>query len=114
MKKIKMTPIRKKLIEIFQNANKPLSHVDVNEIMVISRATFYRNTLILEEQDIIKSLEGNDKRRYFEIYRNKHAHFICTKCNKIECLEDTQIDLKNKSVTNVSIYGICENCMKKY
>lgn len=107
---IRITPIRKQLLEIFKYAKKPMSHIDVNEIMKISRATFYRNTLQLEKMGVLDSLDGQDKRRYFEIKQKQHAHFICNICNSIECVEMQNISLKNKTVTSIIINGKCSNC----
>ena len=79
----------------------------------MDKATFYRNITKFEEENIISSFESNDKKRYFEIQKTKHSHFICTNCSQIECIhEKLNFDLKNYQVDNIIIKGLCPKCLK--
>ena len=69
---------------------------------------------IFEEENLINSFESNDKKRYFEIKKNQHSHFICTNCSKIECIhEKLNLTLPEYKIENIIIKGICKECLKK-
>jgi Fur family ferric uptake transcriptional regulator len=112
-KNIKLTNARKAILEILVNSDKPLSYEDIKNELSMDKATFYRNITKFEEENIISSFESNDKKRYFEILKTKHSHFICTECSKIECIhEKLNLNLQNYQIDNIIIKGICPNCLK--
>ena len=92
-KNIKLTTARVALLEILQEAKKPLSYEDIKSDISMDKATFYRNIAKFEEQGILNSFESNDKKRYFELCLVPHSHFVCVSCNKIECLNVENIKL---------------------
>lgn len=111
-KTIKLTTARRAILEILVNSNKPLSYEDVKDSLAMDKATFYRNITKFEDENIISSFESNDKKRYFEIQKTKHAHFICNVCSKIECIhENLNINIKDHQIDNIIIKGICPNCL---
>lgn len=110
-KKIKLTSARVALLEILQEAKKPLSYEDIKADISMDKATFYRNIAKFEEQGILNSFESNDKKRYFELRLIPHAHFVCVSCNKIECLSDLDIKLDGYVVNNVIVNGKCKDCV---
>jgi len=110
-KNIKLTTARISLIDIFNKAKKPLSYEDIKSNINMDKATFYRNMSLFEEEDIINSFESNDKKRYFELKINPHAHFVCLSCNKVECIDDLNINLDGYKVNNVIVNGKCKNCI---
>jgi Fur family ferric uptake transcriptional regulator len=110
---IKLTTARKAILENLINSNKPLSYEDIKDKLPMDKATFYRNIIKFEEDGIINSFESNDKKRYFEIQKTKHSHFICNICSKIECIHDNlNINIKDHQIDNIIIKGICPNCLK--
>jgi len=111
---IKLTSARKSILEILVNSNKPLSYEDMREYISMDKATFYRNITIFEEENLISSFESNDKKRYFEIKKTQHAHFICSLCSKIECIhEKLDFVMPGYKIENIIIKGICKNCMEE-
>lgn len=113
-KNIKLTTARKVILEILVNSDKPLSYEDIKNELSMDKATFYRNITKFEEENMINSFESNDKKRYFEIQKTKHSHFICTTCSKIECIhQELDLNLKDYQVDNIIIKGICPNCLIK-
>jgi Fur family ferric uptake transcriptional regulator len=111
---IKLTSARKSILEILINSNKPLSYEDMKENISMDKATFYRNISIFEEENLVSSFESNDKKRYFEIQKTQHSHFICSLCSKIECIhEKLDFNLSGYKIENVIIKGICKNCLKE-
>lgn len=108
---IKLTTARKEILEIFIDASRPLSYRDIASMISMDKATFYRNVSIFEEQNIMSSFESNDKKRYFEIAKVAHGHFICNLCNQVECLQsDMDLKLEGYLVENIIIKGLCPQC----
>ena len=111
-KNIKLTTARKAILEVLINSNKPLCYEDVKDDLTMDKATFYRNITIFEDEGIVNSFESNDKKRYFEIQKTKHSHFICNVCSKIECIhEKLDVNIKGHQIDNIIIKGICPNCL---
>ena len=109
---IKLTTARKSILELLVNSNKPLSYEDMKDNISMDKATFYRNITIFEEENLISSFESNDKKRYFEIKKTQHSHFICSSCSKIECIhEKVDFHLPNYKIENIIIKGICKDCL---
>lgn len=110
---IKLTTARTAILEVLVNAQKPLSYEDIKDKISMDKATFYRNISKFEEENLLDSFESNDKKRYFEIKKNPHAHFICSSCSSVECLNDeTQIQLPFYKIENIIIKGICPSCLE--
>lgn len=113
-KTIKLTTARRAILEIFVDSNKPLSYEDVKSKLSMDKATFYRNITKFEDENIISSFESNDKKRYFEIPKTKHSHFICNDCSKIECIhKELGIDIPGHQIDNIIIKGTCPDCLNK-
>ena len=111
---VKLTSARKAILEAFLKSKHPLSYEDLKEELSMDKATFYRNISIFEDKNIISSFESNDKKRYFEIKKSEHSHFICTVCSKIECIhEKPDFNLTGYKIDNIVIKGICPNCFTK-
>jgi Fur family ferric uptake transcriptional regulator len=110
-KNLKLTTARKEMLEIFFRAKKPLSFEEVKDQLSMDKATFYRNIAKFEDESIINSFESNDKKRYYEVRKFPHAHFICNICNKIECLNgvlDVKID--KYVIQDMILKGVCKKC----
>lgn len=107
---IKLTTARVAILEILEKANKPLSYEDIKADISMDKATFYRNISKFEDEGLLNSFESNDKKRYFELQGKHHAHFVCTNCNNVECIDKLSIDLEGYTVNNVIINGICKSC----
>ena len=114
IKNIKLTTARKSILELLIDSNKPLSYEDMKEHISMDKATFYRNITIFEEESLVSSFESNDKKRYFEISKTPHSHFICSSCSKIECIhKKIDFNLPEYKIENIIIKGICKYCLNK-
>ena len=110
-KKLKLTTARVELLELFSSANKPLSYEDLKCKISMDKATFYRNISKFEDKSIVSSFESNDKKRYYEIQKKPHSHFICNLCNNIECTHITNdIDIDGYIIEDVIYRGVCKTC----
>ena len=107
---IKLTTARVKLLETLQEANRPMCYEEIKKDISMDKATFYRNITKFEEAGILNAFESNDKKRYFEVKVNPHAHFVCVSCNGVECINDIDISLQGYEINNVIINGKCATC----
>ena len=110
-KNIKLTTARVKLLEILEEANRPLCYEEIKKDISMDKATFYRNISKFEEEGILNAFESNDKKRYFELKLKPHAHFLCLECNRVECIKDIDISLPGYEINNVIINGKCQDCL---
>ena len=110
-KNIKLTTARVKLLEILKEADRPLCYEEIKNDISMDKATFYRNISKFEEEGILNAFESNDKKRYFEVKLNAHAHFVCVTCNVVECIKSVDIALPNYEINNVIINGKCPSCL---
>lgn len=111
-KNLKLTSARRELLEIFLKENRPLSFDDIKNKLTMDKATFYRNVSKFESVDLVSSFESNDKKRYYELQKTPHAHFICNTCNSIECIEAKELNLEGYKVMDIIYKGICKRCLK--
>ena len=89
----------------------------------ISLGTVYRNLSLLADIGEIKKLPGIAGADHFDGRTDRHCHFICTCCNRIEDMEDIGIEHfiettdKNfqGKITDctASFFGICKDCLEK-
>jgi len=110
-KNLKLTTARIEILEKLLRATKPLCYEELKDEISMDKATFYRNITKFEEKLIINSFESNDKKRYFEVNQLQHPHFICSRCNKIECIkEPLNFNLAGYTIENIILKGICKEC----
>ncbi|MDD2905116.1 MAG: transcriptional repressor [Sulfurimonas sp.] len=110
-KNLKLTTARKELLGIFVASSKPLCFEDIKSKLNMDKATFYRNVSKFESEAILNSFESNDKKRYYEINESAHAHFVCNRCNQIECLkEKLDYKLRGYIIADVIFKGVCKQC----
>lgn len=109
--KLKLTSARKEILEILSSSDRPLSYEDIKNDISMDKATFYRNVTKFQNENLVNSFESNDKKRYFEMKKNPHPHFICTVCKDIECLDILEdLNITNRTVENIIILGKCKKC----
>ncbi len=110
-KNLKVTSARKELLEVLTSKKNPISFDDIKDDISMDKATFYRNISTFESESIVSSFESNDKKRYYEMQKFPHAHFICNSCNTIECLKGIfDVKIENYIIQDMIIKGICEKC----
>lgn len=110
-KNLKLTSARRELLEIFFHSVKPLSFEDVRSRISMDKATFYRNVSKFEEEEIISGFDSHDKKRYYELSTTPHAHFICKKCDDIECIDEQfSLTLDGYIVEDIILKGLCKEC----
>lgn len=123
----KITAVRENILRTFFDIPYPLSvpelisklqKFDLNP----NKTTLYREIDFLIEQEIIQEIDfGEGKKRYEIKSEHCHHHLVCTKCQKIECveLEDNMHEIVERleEKTDFKIYehmleffGLCKEC----
>lgn len=120
---LRLTTHRKKVYDILNNTNKPLSCEMIYEKVEkenINLSTIYRAIDYFFENDLVLKFHFNNKSYYILNQDHNHSHyFICTNClkmDKIKCnMKDIITDLKetkNYQILNheMTVYGLCDLC----
>ncbi|WP_448375982.1 Fur family transcriptional regulator [Fervidobacterium sp.] len=115
-------------VEIIEYLSESYAHPSADEIYdhfvkekklpVLSRATVYNTLRALASAGLVKVIITPDAIRY-DFVRHNHHHFYCTKCKKIY---DVELDVELPNITNIdghevqnvqlTLVGICSNCLK--
>ena len=124
--KLKRTSCREGIIKVIMNAGHALSEEEINKRLEgnYDRSTFYRSFKTLEEHHILHKIVVDHQLVKYALdnsvtSKEKHAHFFCTDCNTVRCLDDIQIvePTLPKGYTSfeceIIIKGRCNQCNKK-
>jgi len=92
------TRTRTAVLDILTGAGRPLSHDEVASALDAAdiahdRVTLYRTLDWLVEQELAHRVAGPDRAWRFNAVadeRHGHAHFHCTRCGGVYCLETLQ------------------------
>jgi Fe2+ or Zn2+ uptake regulation protein len=127
-KKLKATPIRLDILNIFSNDCKPISALDIQKFLKnkkINLVTIYRTLLSFEKEGILKRVDLHQDSVYYElISEDHHHHIICLKCKKVKNFNGCNNDAKslinkalknNKEFSSIShhtfdLFGLCHKC----
>ncbi|HWC97008.1 MAG TPA: Fur family transcriptional regulator [Candidatus Sulfopaludibacter sp.] len=84
----------------------------------VSRATVYNSLHALVESGLVREVKlGGDATR-FEPHLERHHHFVCDRCGKIEDIEwfeprevTRRPGVKPRSIRAVVLQGLCGDCL---
>ena len=117
------TKQKKLILEIINNSYNHLSAEEIyniakEDIPNISLGTVYINLNLLFENGNIRKIKSDDNIDHYDNLKKEHNHFICSKCNKIYDIFETEKINKKISCGIVMNYeknykGICNNCIKE-
>ncbi len=125
---IKLTHQR---LEIFKEAMRTRNHPSAETIHkrlqaklpTIAIDTVYRTLATYDELGVVKKLHLMGERALFDANLDKHHHFVCTRCKKIEDIywpdfDDTMLPDKFKAVGQIQsrhleLHGLCTDCLQK-
>lgn len=130
-KKLRITPIRKLLIESLAKSPYPLSAIDIKLILqqqdtLCNKTTIYREIQSLVRSDLLKEVDFGEGKKRYEITNSHHHHLVCQKCKRIKEIdldltkfEEQLLILQNKinnfsdfkiNQHNLEFFGICKVC----
>lgn len=126
--KLKITPIRVKILDLFMGSHEPLSAEDIMKAIIkdrINDVTVYRTLASFESMGILRQIDLRRGSVFYELTSKHHHHIVCTSCKAIEdfdfCLIDDLSDKIAKSskkfnhITDHSfeLFGLCKKCAPK-
>ncbi len=101
-----------------------MSHQDVTALLAgegIEKSTVFRALTDLTEAKLLRKMELGDHVWRFETIKNTteqastpHPHLLCVDCGDVECLDDSQVELKASQnvgpIEDVLLKGHCRKC----
>jgi len=128
-KKLKATPGRIAVLDIFAHNAKPLSIKEIKKIVGKQGsdvATLYRNTESLTKEGLLVKVNLNGKNAAYELSsRGHHHHLICKSCGKVSDVKiSTNPELDKQALKgakdffsvahhSLEFFGICKKCEGK-
>lgn len=117
--KLKKTSPRLAMIEALQSADTPLSEAEISELMGshYDRTTFYRSMQTLTDAGVIHRIVVDRLTvKYALRHLPDHAHFYCSSCKKLKCLEEIHPgpyrlpEGYQTQESEIIIKGLCDKC----
>lgn len=125
--KLRVTPIRKSLLDLFISSQTALSNQDIEDRLTdVDRITLYRTLKAFQEKGIIhRALDGTDIAKYaacnsgcsVHAHHDEHLHFHCSQCDNTFCVDEIPVPKLQMpegftaQKTSIVVDGICENCV---
>ncbi len=125
---IKLTHQR---LEIFKEATKTRDHPSAEiiynrlrkKLPTIAIDTVYRTLATYDVLGVVKTLHLMGERAVFDANLDKHHHFVCTRCKKIEDVywpdfDSTKLPGEFKSLgliqsRHLELHGLCPHCIQE-
>ncbi len=127
--RLKATPARLLILEVFEHARKPLSvkdlEIELGKNSAVDMVTLYRNVENLKSLGILSEVNLSSGQAFYETTsKPHHHHLICEGCGKLEDIDGCRVKsleqswLKGSSFKNISrhsleFFGICNKCFNK-
>ena len=121
------TPSRIAVLNVLAGAQHALTHPEILQALgseaSFDRVTLYRVLDWLLEHSLAHAIMGHDRARRFQHTQkntlHQHAHFKCTSCGKVFCLEGVHARLpaqipEHFTVDSIelNIKGCCADCQR--
>ena len=122
----RLTPARQTVIDILNATRQALTHHEIESQARSSgvrfdRVTLYRALDWLVVQGIVHKVAAEDRVWRFNAIRSSHtdqAHFHCTRCGAVECLDHTDARLPVSAPAHykteraeIMLHGVCAACV---
>ena len=123
---LRLTQNRRRIFEILENANKPLTIKQIAETLSgeVHFTSVYRSVETLTQARILREIPHGFKNYYelSEIFRPHHHHVTCEHCDKSVAIDDPRIEKLMRELTlraglmptrhNFEMFGICRRCRR--
>lgn len=131
---IRVSPVRILVIKALAGAGRPLSSLDIEEILeTVDRSSITRTLVIFTDKGVVHSFEDGSGSMKYELCMmslkgdghkhchdnyesDEHPHFHCVKCGKTFCLNDAPIphvslpEGYRPIAATYIIKGVCADC----
>lgn len=118
------TDSRIRILSLLLNETQAITHREIESRLShdqLDRVTLYRVLQWLTDRGLIHKISSDDHVWRFhanqDAYRHQHAHFKCTNCAKVVCLEDMPSNRKLNlpsgyrfQTIELTVKGLCEQC----
>ncbi len=122
--KLKVTPIRLKLMDELEHTREPLRAKDLVKKVKSDIVTVYRNLESLMGLGLVAQVFLDQKEAYFELKSGHHHHAICENCGKVSDIHDLGHKKLDEEALKVSdfakinrhsleFFGLCKPCASK-
>lgn len=128
-RKIRLTPMRKKVLELIWQNHKPIKAYDLlaqlsTEGHIEKPPTVYRALDFLLENHLIHKIESSNAFIGCEIDHNQldSKFFVCDECNEVKEVQEPKLDKTlletsqkqgfTPNQTSIEIHGTCARCSK--
>ncbi|MDR3519794.1 MAG: Fur family transcriptional regulator [Candidatus Pacebacteria bacterium] len=123
--KLKNTTPRVVILETLLNIKHPETAGEIHKRLKknkIDLVTLYRTLASFEKNKLVKRVDLHKDAIYYELDLDHHHHIVCTKCNKLERFENSEIEkvlnkiisksvkFKNIKEHSLELFGICKKC----
>lgn len=110
---MRVSKYRKEILDLFKKRHL-LTIAEINKLVPeADYSTVFRNIEKLLVDKKIKKVVIDNKLVAYESSDDVHDHFICDKCGDIESMHlSIRNNIKDKTVTDIVIRGMCNNCIK--
>lgn len=118
---LRATAPRLSVLHALHEAHQPLSHGELAERLPDwDRATLFRNLVDLADAGLLRRLDAGDHTWRFECAADEahaltHAHFTCTVCGEVSCLDGVRVVFDSPPAVDLSsaevhLRGRCARC----
>jgi Fur family ferric uptake transcriptional regulator len=119
------TAIRKQVLSHLWGDGVALTQKEIEEKLppATDRVTLYRTLRLFTEKGVVHKIVLDGETQKFKIAgrfrKSDHAHFYCTKCHKLLCMPQLDVDLTDLpegfqfSSARLVVEGICDACSEK-
>jgi len=96
---MRQTPLLKTVLSLLEQAQKPLSVPDLQQLLSNkhlepNKTTLYRMLDKLVDDGTVEALLLDPKITHYEFKTHHHHHFRCQSCDGIECIDDPDLETK--------------------
>ncbi|WDC84137.1 Fur family transcriptional regulator [Caloramator sp. mosi_1] len=124
-KNLKLTPQRYAIYKFLKSTKSHPSAEMIYEALrpdfpTMSLATVYKTVKTLIELGLVQELNVGEDNFRFDANVANHPHIVCTKCGRVDDIEDAVFEHLNSEVENYTnykvnthklyFYGICPKC----
>lgn len=96
-KKLKKTPLRLAILEVFSGKTEPITIAELQEELkkldfFPNITSLYRQIETLGKAEILETVMLKSDVAHYEIQQEHHHHFLCTKCERITCVHNGSLE----------------------